>query len=159
MRRGEILSLRYLDVDLVHGCILLPQTKNGEGRIVPLNAWAQRVLTALPSGSATQRLFTVKPAHVTVAFERACKRAGIEDFSLHDCRHTTASWLAMLGKDIYTIAQVLGHKDLRMSARYAHLSPAYLGDAVKVLDAVFDLPHSQSVPAPIALIEGETVSA
>ena len=73
MRRGEILSLRHLDVDLTHGCLMLRQTKNGEGRIVPLNAWAQRILTALPSESPTQRLFTVKPAHVTVAFEGACK--------------------------------------------------------------------------------------
>lgn len=69
----------------------------------------------------------------------------------------------MSGKDIYTIAKILGHKDLRMSARYAHLGAQYLSDAVRALDAVFPgvsgVPRPQGVPAPIALLEGETVNA
>jgi len=69
---------------------------------------------------------------------RARKKAKIEDFRFHDLRHTTGSWLALSGKDIYTIAKILGHKDLRMSARYAHLSAQYLSDAVKGLDRFFD---------------------
>ena len=100
----------------------------------------------------------IKPARLTVAFGRACKKAGIEDFRFHDLRHTTGSWLAMSGKDIYTIAKVLGHKDLRMSARYSHLSRQYLGEAVKALDGVFGDLRYQGVTKPEKLIATETVS-
>lgn len=59
------------------------------------------------------------------------------DFRFHDLRHTAASWLRMQGADIHTVAQLLGHKDLRMAARYQHLSPAFLADAVARLDAAY----------------------
>jgi integrase len=80
-----------------------------------------------------------------MAFARACKRLSISDFRFHDLRHTAASWLRMQGADIHTVAQLLGHKDLRMAARYQHLSPAFLADAVASLDLVFDLPRHHSV--------------
>jgi integrase len=144
MRRGEILALRWLDVDRGGGRILLPQTKNGDGRVVYLNKLALQVIDSMPrhGAKATERIFPdVNPAQVSVAFIRACKDVGIEDFSLHDLRHTAASWLRMSGADIHTVAQLLGHKDLRMAARYQHLSPGYLSKAVKALDQVFtDMP-------------------
>ncbi len=61
-------------------------------------------------------------------------------------RLTAASGLRMSGADIHTVAQLLGHKDLRMAARYQHLSPAFLADAVKRLDSVFGDPCSCSRP-------------
>jgi integrase len=141
MRRGEALALRWLDVDLTHGRILLPQTKNGDGRIVYLNECAQAVLKSVPraeGASSTDRIFSgITPGQVTVAFARVCRGLKIADFRFHDLRHTAASWLRMSGADIHTVAQLLGHKDLRMAARYQHLSPAYLSDAVHRLDSVF----------------------
>ena len=74
---------------------------------------------------------------MTVAFGRICRDLGVVDFRFHDLRHTAASWLRMSGADIHTVAQLLGHKDLRMAARYQHLSPAFLAEAVGKLDAVF----------------------
>ena len=65
----------------------------------------------------------------------------------------------MSGKDIYTIAKILGHKDLRMSARYSHLSGQYLGEAVRALDGVFGDLRYQGVTEPAKLIEAEAVSA
>ena len=56
---------------------------------------------------------------------------------VHDLRHTAASWLRMSGADIHTVAQLLGHKDLRMAARYQHLSSSFLTEAVGKLDSVF----------------------
>ncbi|NLT66338.1 MAG: site-specific integrase, partial [Acidobacteria bacterium] len=167
MRRGEILSLRYLDIDLSHGVILLPQTKNGEGKIIPVNKNARYILESLQGGKPIERLFPgISGANVSVAFNRACKKAGIENFRFHDLRHTTGSWLALSGKDIYTISKVLGHKDLRMSARYTHLSAQYLSDATKGLDRYFEektevseVSCPQGVPAPLALIEEKSVSA
>jgi len=150
MRRGEILGLRWLDVDFINRRILLSQTKNGEGRVVYLN---QSALTALKSAvlqtsaQAIDRLFPkVTGEQVSMAFARACRSVKIGDFRFHDLRHTAASWLRMSGADIHTVAQLLGHKDLRMAIRYQHLSPAFLADAVNRLDGVFgDLqPHTLS---------------
>src|ERR1700691_936402 len=79
--------------------------------------------------------------YVTQTFARACREVGIADFKFHDLRHTAASWMRMSGADIHTVAQVLGHKDLRMAARYQHLSPAFLSDAVRLLDSAFAEPR------------------
>lgn len=145
MRRGEILGLRWLDIDRPGNRIMLPQTKNGEGRIVYLNELAQRALGAVNSKGAkpSDRVFNESQMvgdYVTQTFARACRDVGITDFKFHDLRHTAASWMRMSGADIHTVAQVLGHKDLRMAARYQHLSPAFLSDAVNLLDAAFAEP-------------------
>jgi integrase len=79
----------------------------------------------------------ISPERISVGFARICRKVKIQDFRFHDLRHTAASWMRMQGADIHTVAQLLGHKDLRMAARYQHLSPAFLGEAVKRLDGVF----------------------
>jgi integrase len=142
MRRSELLGLRWVDLDR-NGCrILLPQTKNGDGRTVWLNALACQVLDSIQRNDArsTDRIFSAsefQPNNVSLAFLRSCRKVGVLDFRLHDLRHTAASWMRMQGADIHTVALLLGHKDLRMAARYQHLSPAHLQDAVKGLDSVF----------------------
>jgi integrase len=89
-------------------------------------------------GKSTDRVFAkVTGEQVSMAFRRAAAAAKIEDFRFHDLRHTAASWLRMQGADIHTFALLLGHKDLRMAARYQHLSPTSLADAVKKLDQLF----------------------
>ncbi|HKQ78050.1 MAG TPA: site-specific integrase, partial [Blastocatellia bacterium] len=140
MRRGEILGLRYLDVDLSNRRILLPQTKNGEGRIVYLNDMAAMVMESMQREEAkpADKIFEEwSEDDVKYAFEKARSAIGREDFRFHDLRHTAASWMRMSGADIHTVAQLLGHKDLRMAARYQHLSPGFLAEAVGKLDAVF----------------------
>jgi hypothetical protein len=79
----------------------------------------------------------VTPENVSLAFLRACRSVNVSDFRFHDLRHTAASWMRMKGADIHTVALILGHKDLRMAARYQHLSPAFLSDAVKLLDGAY----------------------
>lgn len=143
MRRGEILGLRWLDVDVKNSRLMLPQSKNGEGRIVYLNELALQALSAVPvprDAKPTDRIFrgeSISPENVSLSFLRACRSAEIHDFRFHDLRHTAASWMRMKGADIHTVAVLLGHKDLRMAARYQHLSPAHLSDAVKLLDQTF----------------------
>ncbi len=123
--------------------IMLPQTKNGDGRIVYLNTLAIEALSAvaLPKkAKSTDYIFSaepINPENVSVAFLRACRLVKISDFRFHDLRHTAASWMRMKGADIHTVALILGHKDLRMAARYQHLSPAFLSDAVKLLDGAY----------------------
>jgi integrase len=149
MRRSEILGLRWLDIDVKNGRIMLPQTKNGEGRIVYLNVNAMAAINSLPAGVGTAKLFpNVTPEQASMKFLRACRSVGIQDFRFHDLRHTAASWLRMSGSDIHAVASLLGHKDLRMTARYSHLSPEFLSDAVTRLDGVFGVLRPQGVPKP-----------
>ena len=153
MRRGEVLGLRWLDLDIKGGKIMLPQTKNGDGRIVWLNALASGVVHSLKRGFPTAPIFSedIKAHNVSIAFLRACRSVGIADFRLHDLRHTAASWMRMSGADLQDVAAMLGHRDLRMqdvaamlghrdlrmTNRYAHLSGDHLSASVKRLDNVF----------------------
>jgi integrase len=140
MRRGEILSLRYMDVSREQSRAYLPKTKSGQPRGVPLNELAQMALDAVWNVNAkqTDRIFAGATADkLSMAFRRAASKAKIEDFRFHDLRHTAASWLAMSGADIRAIADILGHADIRMTRKYAHLSPKHVQDAVEKLDAVF----------------------
>jgi len=145
MRRSEILGLRWLDVDLNGGRVLLSETKNGESRIVYLNRLAIQTIESLPVSEKTKPaglLFPgLQPEWVSVAFSRLCRRLKIENVHLHDLRHTAASWLRMRGADIHSVALLLAHKDLRMAARYQHLSPTFLADAVRGLDTAFSECH------------------
>ncbi|MCB9789282.1 MAG: site-specific integrase, partial [Deltaproteobacteria bacterium] len=133
MRRGEILGLRWRDVDLASGTLTLWETKNGERRVVPatgaaldeLRAWAQ-----VQPLDRSAHVFTGTTSFHH-AFERAVARAGIEDFNFHDLRHTCASHLAMSGAPLLDIAAILGHKTLSMVKRYAHLSPTHLRNVLE----------------------------
>jgi integrase len=162
MRRGELLALRWLDVYRAENKILLPQSKNGKGRIVWLNRLACEVIDRLPrskDAQAEDHVFSEKeylsPENLSLNFHRACRRAKISDFRLHDLRHTCASWMAMRGADIHTIAAQLGH-DVKMAARYAHLAPAHLQQAVGQLDSLF--PPTLAIPAlPAASADTEGI--
>jgi len=142
MRRSEVLGLRWRDIDRQGERILLPQTKNGDARVVWLNAMACDVIDSLKRAPSTDDVFAsnITPENVSLAFLRACRKVKIADFRLHDLRHTAASWLRMSGADLQDVADLLGHRDLRMTRRYSHLSPAHLSAAVKRLDGVFGQP-------------------
>ena len=75
------------------------------------------------------------------SFRTALKRAKIDKFRFHDLRHCCASWLMMNGADLNDVRQILGHKSIAMTLRYAHLSPRYLADKVKLLEKT-TLPNS-----------------
>lgn len=146
MRRGEVLGLRWMHVDLTgnpRNRLMLPQTKNGEGRIVYLNALATDVLRAQwsekakPGDLVFPQAAGFSPDNVSKGFATVARRLKLENIHFHDLRHTAASWMRMQGADVHTIAQILGHKDMRMATRYQHLSPGFLSDAVGTLDTLF----------------------
>jgi len=139
MRRGEILSLTWDQVDLRHGFILLNVTKNGERREIPINQTLRETLQGLTRRLDTPYVFhdpiTGKPyKDIKHSFTSACKKAGINNFHFHDLRHTFASHLVMAGVDITTVKELLGHKTLSMTLRYSHLAPAHKVKAVHILD-------------------------
>jgi integrase len=131
MRRNEILYLTRPDVDWANRLVRLGATKNGDTRHVYLNNTAFEALRLLPARIDSERLFPFGPWQITMAFRRAVKRAGIEDFRLHDMRHTFASYQAMSGVQARGLQALLGHKDARMTMRYSHLTDAYLKTAVE----------------------------
>jgi integrase len=150
MRRSEILGLRWADVDLRRRTITLTHTKNNERRVIPVNDTVAATLKALPRHLDTDLLFpAVNGPMVTRAFWRACRKARLPNLRFHDLRHTFASYLAMGGFNLRTIQQLLGHRDLRMTSRYAHLSADHLQQAVKSLDAVLGESFDQEMARPV----------
>ncbi|GAB1369912.1 site-specific integrase [Azonexus hydrophilus] len=124
MRRSELLSLEWKNVDLKKRVAYLETTKNGESRAVPLSSRAVAVLEGLKEGKdgvqalPVGKVFRTTEAALKKAFERACERAGIDDFHFHDLRHEATSRLAERLPNLIELAAVTGHKDLRMLKRY-----------------------------------------
>lgn len=142
-RRGEILGLAWDNVDLKHGFILLDKTKNGDRREIPINATLRATLESLPRRLDGGPVFydhkTGKAYEdVSTSFCNALRKAKIKDFHFHDLRHTFASHLVMAGIDLTTVSRLLGHKDLTMTLRYAHLSPKHMSQAVDVMSEILN---------------------
>ena len=143
MRRGEIMSLTWDDVDTQRGRIVLLETKNNERRAVPLVGHALEVLQGhakvrrldtnllFPGEKADKANKTYKPVDLRAPWLAALKRAGVKNFRFHDLRHTAASYLAMNGASLAEIAEVLGHKTLQMVKRYSHISELHTAGVVE----------------------------
>src|SRR6266513_4929721 len=129
MRLGEILNLRWHDLDFAAGFILVRDSKNGESRQVPTDATLSALFRAYPHRPSTDLVFSSSSGghivDVRTGFQNACKRAGLTDLHYHDLRHTFASQFVMAGGDLYILKEILGHKSLAMTTRYSHLSPTY----------------------------------
>ncbi len=144
MRKSEILNLKWQQIDLKHGFILLEKTKNGERREIPMNEPLKQMFRELFTDRKldTEYVFanpkTGRPytKDLKRSFHTACRKAGIRDFKFHDLRHTFASQLVMNGVDLKTVQELLGHKDIKMTLRYSHLSHAHKKEAVNVLGKV-----------------------
>ena len=113
-------GLLWENVDLKKRTAHLPKTKNGEARTVPLSGRAVTVLDALPR-SMDGRVFGMTYEAMKQAFDRACKRAGIDDLRFHDLRHEATSRLFEKGFNPMEVSAITGHKTLQMLKRYTHL--------------------------------------
>jgi integrase len=120
MRRSEICGLRWENIDLAGRVALLPDTKNGTVRRVPLSSVALSILTALPR-RLDGLVWDVKADTVTQSFERCCKRAAIDGLTFHDLRHEATSRLFEKGFNPMEVSAITGHKTLQMLKRYTHL--------------------------------------
>jgi integrase len=136
LRPSEQYGLTWDRVDLVRKVITIPKTKNGSTRHIPLNSVAL---------SAMRELFKCSSGHGRVFvnihgeplkgykhwFSPAIRKAGIRDFTWYCLRHSFASRLVMAGVDLRTVADLMGHKTIQMTMRYAHLAPAHKLAAVE----------------------------
>jgi integrase len=121
MRRGELISIRWQDVDWGAHTVSILKTKNGHPRTIPLTPKALETLSGLPRTS--DRILPVTPNAVRLAWERLRTRAGIDDLRLHDLRHEAVSRFFEYGLTVPEVALISGHRDPRMLSRYTHLRP------------------------------------
>jgi integrase len=140
--------IRGLDED----CFLLLDTKNGRSRMVHLNAKAKEVVEELLENrdkevrtAASEYVFTsrqgTKKGHLfdlRNPFDKACQRAGVENFRIHDLRHTFASLAVSSGASLFDVQKLLGHQDIAMTQRYAHLSDDSLKRATAGVATMLD---------------------
>ncbi len=139
MRKSEILNLTWDRVDLRHGFILLDKTKNGDRREIPINSVLRQTLQDLVRRIDVPYVFCNPQTGMPFqkdwkkTFHTALRKAGIHDFRFHDLRHTFASQLVMAGVDLVSVKELLGHKDIKMTLRYAHLAPSHKVRAVEML--------------------------
>lgn len=119
MRRGELLSLEWRNIDLARRTAYLPMTKNGRPRTVPLSTRAIRTFQEMPR-SIDGRVFPISHWTVEQVFERACKLAGLTGVHFHDLRHTAATRLAEKVPNVIELAAITGHSNVGMLKRYYH---------------------------------------
>jgi integrase len=103
LRQGELLRLAWADVDWNMGVLNIHETKAGDRRRVPMNSTVMGLLSSLKTGSQanpTERVFPFDARYVRRVFEKAENAAGLAPFRFHDCRHTSASRLAMQARII-----------------------------------------------------------
>lgn len=164
MRRGEILGLKWQDVDLARGVLVVMKSKNKEHRTIPLNARVFELLVEKQSRRVKSQdlVFTTSSdtmrdeRNLTRGFYVALEKSGVENLTFHDLRHTFATRLVHAGVDLYKVQRLLGHKSPVMTQRYAHHSPESLRDGVAVLDRLTTERQSQfshnQLPAERALV-------
>ncbi len=142
MRKSEILGLKWLDCDFRRSIIYLRDTKNGERREVPMSEPVKTALIGVRRNPKSDYIFCHKDGtqirDIKKSFFTAISKSGIKDFRFHDLRHCFASYLVMNGVALNTVREILGHKSMDMTLRYAHLSPDHRKQAVDILAKKID---------------------
>lgn len=145
IRWGSLVNLQWDDVDLINRSLTIraATAKSEQQLIIPLNKTAMQAFNQwkkeMPDAGPKDLVFP-SPVNgdvldnVNKAWKTALKKAEIENFRWHDMRHTFASNLVMSGADLNTVRELLGHADLKMTLRYAHLAPKVKMSAVEMLD-------------------------
>lgn len=146
LRRRNVLDLRWDQIDFKRRIIRIEsRTKSGRPHNLPLSDTAFQTLKEVHQKTGSYRhvfvhmegKFEGRPiTDIKNAFNGAVSRAKIQNFRFHDLRHTFCSWLAIRGVPLTAIQKLAGHASIKMTLRYAHLSPRYLADEVKALDRI-----------------------
>ena len=148
MRMGELIALRWQDVDLVAGKLTVRQNavkgkigtpKSGKAREIPLSTETVAALKSHrhlrgPLVFCSMDGEMLKYTELRHPLWRACRKAGLRPVQWHALRHTFASHLVMRGVPLKAVQELLGHSTIQMTMRYAHLAPEVTRDAVNLLD-------------------------
>jgi len=119
MRRGELLSLNWTNIDFIKRTAYLKITKNGSSRFVPLSTEAINILNQMPR-DISGKVFPLKANTVSMGFIKAVRRSKVEDFHFHDLRHMALTKLSDKFTNVLELAAISGHKELKMLQRYVH---------------------------------------
>lgn len=137
LRKGELLALKWSDIDFKKKVLRVEKSKNGDKRSVPLTGKALALLKEIHTKQPSSSEFVFARADGQAAmelkkhWESAVKEAGLENFRFHDLRHTAATYLLEAGATLVELSAILGHRDIQMVKRYAHLADNH---AVKVVE-------------------------
>ncbi|MCD6413410.1 MAG: site-specific integrase [Elusimicrobia bacterium] len=142
MRRGELLSLKWEDVNSNQKIIFVRKAKSGYSRDIPICLTLEKVLLNCYNNSNGVYVFCSGKKEpykkIDTIFGNAVKRAKIVDFHFHDLRHTAAAYMVMSGMDLTTVKEILGHRSIKMTMRYAHLSPHHKRTAMEIFSSTMD---------------------
>jgi integrase len=140
MRKGEILGLKWRNLDLKNRRITVTNTKNNEIRGIPINETLYQELVGLDRSRQGEYVFCNGEGEpygdIKRGFASALRKPGIKDFRFHDLRHTFGSHLVMQGVDLRAGQQLMGHKE-EMTMRYSHLSREHVEGAMAKLDSLW----------------------
>ncbi|MFO1217660.1 MAG: site-specific integrase [Burkholderiaceae bacterium] len=140
-RRGELLGLRWRDIDMARAEAHIVRSKNSDARVLPLVPAAVEEMKRF-EGAPTALVFASTrrpdvPYHLENRWREALRVARVRNFRMHDLRHSCASWLAQSGASLLEIADVLGHRQISVTRRYAHLATGHKAQLVqRVLGAI-----------------------
>ena len=155
LRLGECQSLTWADIDLEDGTIFVKDTKTHHDRHAYITAEVREMLTRRFDGQTKSALVLAEESGKTISYGRlwrtftdSVNQLGLNDgisdrrqkLVIHSCRHTFASWLVQSGKPIFTVSKLMGHSNIAMTMRYAHLAPDTQRAAAMDLEGAFDLP-------------------
>jgi integrase len=139
-RLGEVIALTWQDVDFEAGRLHVFQPKVKRAKVLALSGELRALLESQVRGIGAAPVFQRpgggpwEAARLQRAFKLAKKLAGVRpELRIHDLRHTAASWLTIAGTSERRVRDVLGHTDARMTARYSHLAPEHLREALETL--------------------------
>lgn len=153
LRLGEVVDLIWGDLDMEAGVIHVRDAKAGT-RMAYMNETLKAIFNDMEAGKKSEWVFSSTrsgvgcPKNVTKVFHRVVRQMGLnsnvrdnrQKVVFHTLRHTFASWLAMRGTPLYTIATLMGHSTLEMTKRYAHLCPDNHRDAIREIDTILSQP-------------------
>lgn len=148
-RRGEVLRARFAEFDLDQRVWRIPKSKSGRPRTVPLSQAAVDLLRDLWA-DARGPFVCPNPAtgqpfvQVHYPWKRLLRAAALPDLRMHDLRHSFASFLVNNGRTLYEVQRILGHYNIRVTERYAHLAHESLLDAADTVGDVYADARSQS---------------
>jgi integrase len=126
MRRGEILALRWTDLDFARGIITITNSKSGRSRKIPMSGTVAATLGTVPHRGEYVFWNSETKTHIKdtkTAWAAACARAKVAAVRFHDCRHTALTWMLQSGADIVSVSKIAGHASIVMTQRYCHASP------------------------------------
>ena len=142
-RKRELLDSKWVDFDLERRNWHIPMSKNGKARNIPISTKALDLLQVLPRWNGCPYVVpnpeTKKPfGNLYCSWNTARIRAGLPEVRMHDLRHSFASNLVNSGQSIYVVSKLLGHSQVKTTARYSHLSDATLLTAVDAAAMAID---------------------